>query len=686
MTSIDVTRIRRFTAVGLLILGLSTAYAQRLSSADPTDQETAKLVSRMIPKFHFGRGEIDDKVSGMLLDGFLKSLDPQKLYFLKSDVAGFESHRTTLDDEIKAGDVRFCYEVFDLYKKRLNAQMDVVHKLVAAEHDFTVKETIEVDAKKLDWAANQEELNERWRKRVKYDLLQFVLDGQTIAEAREKLDKRYRNTQIIVDQYSQGEELEIYLTVLAQCFDPHSTYMSPHSWEDFDIQMRLSLDGIGAALRADDGYTVVADIVPSGAAAEEGTLKPGDKIIGVGQDATGEIVDIYRMKLSDVVRLIRGPRGTIVRLQIAPASGGERKVISLTRKKIELKESEVKGEIINTQDRLGRPGRIGVINIPSFYHDFSRNQGSEDLKSAAVDVSKVLDQFEKDGGVDAIVVDLRMNGGGALTEAVAISGLFIDKGPVVQVKEPSGYVQALEDRDPGVKTTKPLVVLNNRLSASASEIFAGVIRDYKRGIIVGDTTTHGKGTVQSLMDVSPRQPFSLIKQGDRGKLKLTIQQFYRVNGDSTQNLGVRSDVVLPSLIDHWDIGESSLDRALPFDRVAPVKYSEGRLVNPELIASIQKLSEGRIANSPEFQKLNRSIARYLEKKDRTQVTLNEEEARKERANDEVAKKETEDLEGAEGKTQKPGDPVFPKRFYEDEVLSITLDYLDALNGRIATTK
>ncbi len=685
MASFEVARVRRFTAAALLILGLSTAFTQRLSSADPSDQETSKLVAKMIPRFHLSRSDIDDKISSLLLDGFIKNLDPQKLYFLKSDIEEFEPYRNVLDDAIKAGDTRFCYLVFDRYKKRLDAQMKTVHEMVAADHDFTVDEYVEIDAKKLGWCTTQEELNERWRKRVKFDLLQAKLDGKSMEEARERLDKRYRNTELAVDQYGPGEELEIFLTTLSQCFDPHSTYMSPHSWEDFEIQLRLSLDGIGAALRADDGYTVVAEVVPGGAAAEEGSLKVGDKITGVGQEATGEIVETYRMKLSNVVRMIRGPRGTVVRLQVTPANGGESKVISLTRKKIELKESEVKGEVINTTDRIGRPGRVGVISLPTFYRDFAGAQGGGQFKSAAVDVGRVIDQLEKEG-VDVFVIDLRNNGGGALTEAIEVSGHFIDRGPVVQVKEPSGNVQALDDREPGVKTTKPIVVLDNRLSASASEIFAGVIKDYKRGLIIGDTTTHGKGTVQNLMDVAPRQPFSLMKQGDRGKLKLTIQQFYRVNGDSTQNYGVRSDVVLPSMIDHWDIGEASLDRALPFDTVPPVKYSEGRMVSPEIVSSLQKSSEARVSKVPEFQKLNRSIERYLAKKDRTLLTLNEKSAAKEREEDEVAKKETEELEGKEGVAPKAGEPIFPKRFYEDEVLNIALDYLTLLQGGVASTR
>lgn len=705
MVSLDAFRVRRFTAATLLVLFLSTIFAQQISSADPADKETAKLVAKMIPQFHLNRQEVNDKTSNMLFDQFLKALDPQKLYFLESDIKSMESMRNQLDDQLKEGNIDFAYTTFEKYKQRLAAQVQVAHHWINQDHDFTVDEEIETDGKKLTWAKTQEELNDRWRKRIKYDLLLFKLDGafgggdaaatpnprrkggvddadkpKSIEEVRDRLHKRYRNAQLAVDQYSTLEQLEIYLTAFAQCFDPHSTYMSPNSWEDFEIQMKLSLEGIGAALRSDDGYTIVAQIVPGGAAAEDGQLKVKDKIIGVGQEQ-GEIVDIFEMKLSEVVRMIRGPAGTIVKLQVKPDGGGELKTIALKRKKIELKESEVKGEIIETQDRLGRPGRIGVISLPSFYRDFAGAQGGGEFKSAAVDMAKVLAGFSK-ANVDAVIVDLRNNGGGALTEAIEVSGHFIDKGPVVQVREPSGYVRSLDDDNSGVLYSGPLVVICNRLSASASEIFAGVIKDYKRGIIVGDTTTHGKGTVQNLMEVSPRQPFRLVKGVDRGKLKLTIQQFYRVNGDSTQNRGVRSDIVLPSLIDHWDLGESFLDNALPFDQIRAARYSEGRMINPELISALQKGSEARIVQSDDFKKLDQAVQRYLERKNRTQFSLNEEKVRAERKQNEEAERETEAVQEALEEPSSGSDgPVLPKNAYNDEVLNIALDYVAALRAQ-----
>lgn len=701
MSSLDLARIRRFTAVGMLVLGLSTLFAQNLSSADPADQETTLLVSKMIPQYHLSRRAINDEVSAELLDGFIKDLDPQKLYFLSSDIQAFQSRRSSLDDELKNGSVAFAYEAFEVYKERLTRQMQVANRWVDAEHDFAIEEDLETDADKIEWSATTEELDDRWRRRVKYDLLQAKLnleddedkdssDSDSKDEDKtdpiKRLHRRYRNTLLQVSQYDTGDQLEMYLTALASVFDPHSSYMSPESWEDFEIQMRLSLDGIGAALRADDGYTVVASIVPGGAAADDDRLKVKDKIIGVGQ-AEGDIVDIYEMKLSEVVRMIRGPRGTIVRLQVKSDEDGKVKIYDLTRKKIELKESEVKGEIIETGDRVGRPGRVGVISLPSFYRDFAgASKGVKNFKSAGADVARVLGQFARQQ-VDVVIIDLRNNGGGSLTEAVEISGHFIDRGPVVQVKEPSGYVRVLNDEESGVMYNGPLVVICNRLSASASEIFAGVIKDYRRGIIIGDTTTHGKGTVQNLLDVSTRQPFRLMKPTDRGKLKLTIQQFYRVKGDSTQNRGVRSDIVLPSLIDHWDLGESFLDNALPFDKIRSASFAETKYVNPQVIAAVQQNSESRIGKDKDFQRVERSVVRYLERKNKTKLSLNVETVREERTKDEKASKADKDEEEDKEK-EKEGDeaPIFPDNYYNDEALNIALDYVAALRGNLAVSK
>lgn len=681
------SRTVRALVLGSAAVVVTTLCTRQLCSSDQVDQQTARLVAQMIPAFHLSQRPIDDAVSTELVEGYIKELDPQKLYFLQSDVDEFRTQRTKLDDALQVGNVDFAYQVFDVFKQRVTKQCELAHKLIDAEHDFTANDEMIADPDDREWAKSQDELNERWRQWIKRELLEFRLEEKPAEEARADLHKRYRNIKLLrIDQQQPMDTLETYLTEVAQCFDPHSSYMSPTTWENFEISFRLSLDGIGAELRPDDGYTIVHSVVKGGAADKDGRLKPNDKILGVGQ-ATGDIVDIFEMKLNDVVKMIRGQSGTLVRLQVKPADGGDTQIYELTRAKIELTAQAVKGEIIDTQDRIGRPGRVGVIHVPSFYRDFEGAQGGGDFKSAAADVAKVLQDFNQQG-VDVIVVDMHNNGGGALAEAIEMSGLFIDQGPVVQVKDEQGNIEALRDDRPGVMTGKPVVVLCNRLAASASEIFAGVIKDYRRGLIVGDTSTHGKGTVQNLMDVTNSPVFSRLlprQQQQRGKLKLTIQQFYRVNGDSTQNRGVRSDIVIPSLIDHADFGESFLEHALPFDQIPPARYSPNSYVTPELVAQLQRSSEERVAQNKDFQELQTVIGRYLERKNRKTVSLNEAVARAERAK-ETADAEAEALLGedaAEDGEKKSTDaeaPVFPKNFYNDEVLNIALDYVGALRS------
>lgn len=673
--------------IGMALFVATTIFAQKLSAEKAADATTTKLVCEMVAQYHISQGEINDETSKKLLKRYLKQLDPQKLYLLESDVKALQPNATELDDFVKSGDVGFAYDVFNLYLKRLDERMAVAAKQIDADHDFSIDESMVIDADDIDWAKSTAELDERWRKRIKYDLLNLKLDDTDPAEARKRLHKRYHNIQTMAKQTEEAETLEMYLSALTHTFDPHSSYMSPETLEDFRIQMELSLDGIGAALRSEDGYTIVAQVVPGGAADAEGSLQVGDKITGVAQGKDGEIVDVVEMKLSKVVRYIRGKRGTIVRLQVKPADGGDSKMIVLTRQKIELKESAVKGEVIESPDRLGgRKLRIGVVHIPSFYRDFRGAQrGDRDFKSTSRDVRRVLDEFQLKGNIDGVIVDLRTNGGGALSEAIEVSGLFIDRGPVVQVKEQNGRIKSHDDLDAGVAYDGPLVVVCNRLSASASEIFAGAIKDYKRGIVIGDSTTHGKGTVQNVMPVA-RRFFGLLNQQQRGALKLTINQFYRVNGDSTQNRGVTSDVVLPSLIDHMDLGESFLDNALAFDQIAPAAYRSVDLVNENLVKMLQQRSKKRVAADPEFQKNEKEIERYVSRKNRKTITLNESKLRAEREedkSDEDKKKEDEekDKDKDDPNKEKEEGPVFPESFYNDEILSISLDYIDLLNGR-----
>lgn len=652
--------------------------AHAYSGPPDGDAETTKLVAGMITRFHISQKTIDDDVSEQLLNRFVEQLDPQKLYFTKADIDGFQKLKTKLDDQILEGDVKFAYDVYDRYDSIMQNRMKLAHKFIDANHDFTKDESLVTDADDLAWADSEKEIEDRWRKRIKYDLLLLKLDGTELKEAKERLHKRYNNVESMLKQIDDGEKLETYLSSLTHCFDPHSSYMSPVSNEDFNIQMRLRLQGIGAALRSEDGYTTVAQIVPGGAADKDGRLKVGDKIIGVAQ-GDGEFTDIVEMKLSRVVRLIRGEAGSTVRLQVKPkASPNDVKVYDLTRQVIELKSSEVKGEIIETKNFLKGENvpslKIGIINIPSFYRDFDAfRRGDQDAKSTSRDVKKVLESFEKKGGVDAVVVDLRMNGGGALSEAIEVTGLFINDGPVVMVKQLNGSTKSHDDLENGVAYGGPLVVLTNRLSASASEIFAGAIKDYERGLIVGDTTTHGKGTVQNVMPVSQRLFRLLRPNEDRGALKLTINQFYRVNGHSTQNDGVQSDVVLPSLLDHMDLGESFMDNALKASKVDPIDHDRYGQVNSDLVKAVKQRSQKRIAASKDFGKINKRISNFLERKNRKSVTLNEAKLKKEQEAD----KKLDDEDKEEEKTKDGQDPpIFADTEYNKEVLQITTDYAD----------
>jgi carboxyl-terminal processing protease len=690
----------------MVMLVATTLLAEQLGSlSGPQSANIAKLVCEMIEANHISHKPIDDSTSSKLVDEYIKQLDPQKLYFLQSDIERFNKFRYELDDLIKAGNLDFAANVFDTYRGRMKERMDVAHKLIEADYDFTIRESLEIDPKDISWAKTPEELNERWRKRIKYDMLLMKLEKTAeLADAKpqpnpggdppaasklalgvtgkpveqdpkKRLHKRYKTISDALSKTEPDEIVEMYLTALCMTFDPHSSYMSPRSVREFTIMMGLKLEGIGAALQADDGYTVVKTIVPGGAAAADGRLKVNDKIIAVG-NGNGEFVDVVEMKLSKVVDLIRGKSGTKVRLKVIAGDTGDVRVYELTRKQVELKSAEVKGEIIDSGKRIdGTKARVGVVHIPSFYRDFQgADNGEDEFKSTARDVKKVLREFEAKGGVDAVIVDLRLNGGGSLIEAIEVSGLFIDEGPVVQVKDQVGRIKSLPDDEPGVDCNKPLIVITNRLSASASEIFAGVIKDYGRGLIVGDRTTHGKGTVQNVTNVG-KQIMQLFKPQELGALKLTIQQFYRVNGDSTQNLGVPSDVALPSLMDNMDLGEQFLDNAMPFEHIDKVKHRQLSMVSAEMLPPIREASRKRIASSPEFQKTETDIEKYLARKQRKSVSLNEEDLRKERVEEE--QKARDKADSTDDMTE---GPIFPDNSYNNEILAITLDYITQLHG------
>jgi carboxyl-terminal processing protease len=669
----------RWAGYFLLAAALSTASLAWADPVGPTslDRQVTLAVTKLLAQQHLSQHPLNDEISQRCLKTFLKMLDPMKVYFYQSDIDTFNKQADQLDDMLRRKDVSFAYTVFQTFLKRVDERLATIDATLAMKHDFTIDEEMIVDRDAMEYTKTPEEAAERWRKRIKYELLDLKADDEPLEgqAAIEKLTRRYHSFAKRMHQTSNEDLLEMYLTALTTSYDPHTNYMSPETLENFEIAMRLELDGIGASLESVDGMTVVREIIRGGAADKDGRLKVKDKIVGVGDGPAGEIVDVVDMKLSDVVKLIRGKPKTIVRLQVVSADNGKRKIIDITRAKIELKDSEAQGEVMEiSQKTNGKPFKIGVIDLPSFYMDMEgARRLLPDYKSTTRDVRRLLEKFNAEG-VDAVVLDLRRNGGGSLTEAINLTGLFIDEGPVVQVKGPDGEVRAYPDNEPGVAWSGPLVVLTSKFSASASEILAGAIQDYGRGLIVGDHATHGKGTVQSLMDVA-REIFNIPMGNKYGALKITMQQFYRPNGDSTQNRGVVADIELPSLTTHLDVGESDLDYPVAFDKVDSAGFKSLGYVSKPIRDRLQDLSTQRCKASADFQKVARNIERYKQQKDRKSVTLNEKKFMEERAELNADKEQEKKLKELAESNHKG----IERDYYLNEALAIALDYIQLMH-------
>jgi carboxyl-terminal processing protease len=653
---------------------VETRLVSEVSGPSANDRTVTRLVSMMMKREHLSKHPLDDEISRRGLDLFLKSIDGRKLYFYQSDVDEFHLRRNDLDDMINAGDVSFAYTVFNRFLKRVDERLVTIHQLLAAnQFDFNADEVLVSDVDKLTYPTNPEEARQRWLKQLKYDTLVLKADKSNKEDITKRLRRRYEHIAKRMHQTDSNELLEMFLTAITSSFDPHSTYMAPVSSKNFDILIGLQLEGIGAQLKMTDGYTVIDKLIPGGPADKNGQLKAGDRVVSVGQGEDGQVVDVAEMKLNDVVDLIRGRAGTIVKLGVL-TEGGEPKTIKITRAKIELKDQEASGTIIEDGKKAdGSPFKLGVINLPSFYMDMKgAREGNEDFKSCTRDVRRLIDDFNKKG-VDALVLDLRKNGGGSLTEAISLTGLFIEQGPVLQVKDPDGRVQQYDDTDRGIAWRGPLIVMISKFSASASEILAGAIQDYRRGLIVGDSSTHGKGTVQTMMDLGP-QLFRIANPPDLGSLKLTVQQFYRPNGDSTQQRGVLADLVLPSLTDHYDVSESDLEYPVAFDKVPAVPFRKHDAVSANTVSTLKEMSAQRIDRSTDFTKLQKNIKRYEEQKAKKEVPLNEAKFNARREEFDADKEEEKTFEEQDRGTAE----VFKRDFYDNEVLAITLDYLRLL--------
>lgn len=630
--------------IGLSSLFLFLIFSGSLLLAAPSvgkrpDQKLsliARLTTELLIRQHFSGKKLDSALTGDILKEYLCSMDPSRIFFLQSDVDAFQARKPELLAALRTGDLTFAFDVYEVFLRRLAQYRDFSREFLASPIRYDADETYEFDRSEAEWPKSEAEQRALWEKRLKNEVIVSTLSDRVLrAEAKEEgssvdpgdlyiadhvkpSDRILRRVERSLKTYQEMEPIEVmetYLVAVSSVFDPHSGYMSPSTGDDYDVHLSLSLTGIGAVLTSKEGYTTVVEIVANGPADKEGSLKTNDRIIAVRQEG-GESVDIIDMPLPKVVSMIRGKEGSRVTLTILSADKGGLAVpkqITITRGKVPMKDAEAHGEIREAKLPSGDAVKIGVLELPSFYSDFSAmRNGDADYKSAARDVARLVSDFKKQN-IAGLIIDLRSNGGGSLQEAVLMSGLFIPEGPVVQVRGKS-ETDVLSDDDGGdVIYDGPMIVLVNRFSASASEIFAAALRDYRRAVVVGDERTHGKGTVQVLTDLTRYTPFLASVAFPAGELKLTSAKFYRVNGESTQLQGVKSDISFPGFASVKDTGESSLPFALPWDVIAPADFQTFRgpaAVSDSMIAELKRRSDARTAKSPEFEKIRKDIADF----------------------------------------------------------------------------
>ncbi|NKM98166.1 carboxy terminal-processing peptidase [Rhizobium leguminosarum] len=588
--------------------------------------QAAELSAQFLSRYSYKPVPLDDALSARIMDGFIKSLDPDRMLFLQADIDGFMSDRSEIDDAIEERDLKIPFAIFKAYQQRVVDRMNYARNLLKQDFDFSAQEDYSVLRDKAPWPQSEAESNELWRKRVKSDWLRLKLGGQNDAAIRETLDKRYENTLERAYKFKSDDVFQSFMDAYATSIDPHTDYFGTAASADFNVSMKLSLFGIGAVLQERDDYTTIRELVPGGPAQLSGKLSVGDRITGVGQGKDGAIKDVVGTRLDEVVQMIRGKKGSIVRLDILPADAGAdatHRVISLVRDKISLDKQAARKTVLSV--KAGDATRkIGIITLPVFYEDFeAKRKGDKDYKSASRDVAKLLGELSQEK-VDSVLIDLRNNGGGSLDEAIDLTGLFIGNGPVVQQRGSDGKVEVRSSELAAPVWTGPVGVLINRGSASASEIFAAAIQDYGRGVIVGEPS-FGKGTVQTVVDLD-----RIVRNSkpELGELKVTIAQFFRVNGGTTQLHGVTPDISLPGLFDPASFGETSYDNALPWAQIKPAKYTAVDTVTT-LLPTLQSRHDARVESDPEFQRLIKDIADLKAQREKGVVSLNEAERRKE---------------------------------------------------------
>jgi carboxyl-terminal processing protease len=622
---------------GSAVFGFNGLDTVRLTSK-PIYGKEANIIVQILDKNHFRKIMLNDSLSSTILDHYIKELDNNKTYFLASDVKSFEKYRLSIDDLTKLENVEPAYEIYNVFRKRYKERMDyAITKLINQAYDYSSNEVYETEREKEPWAITSEQLNDVWRKIIKSQALSLRLAGKKQEEIQETLKKRYERFSKSVAQFNSEDVFSLYMNSITEAYDPHTNYLSPKASDLFKQGMSLSLEGIGARLQTDNDYTKVFEIVPGGPASKSGLIVANDIITGVAQGKDGEMVDVVGWRIDDVVKLIKGPKGTTVRLQILPAVtgvNGPAKEISIVREKVKLEDQAAKKQVINYQQE-GKDMKLGVITLPNFYMDFDAYQkGDPDYRSTSRDVRKLIGELKSEG-VDGLVMDLRNNGGGSLMEAVELTGLFIKEGPVVQVKNSLSRVEVLPDDDKDVFYNGPLVVLTNRFSASASEIFAGAIQDYQRGVIVGEST-YGKGTVQTVFDLRK----AISSSEPVGELKFTFQKFYRVTGSSTQHKGVTPDILMPTAMDAEHYGESSNPSALPWDVIKSVSFQRASSVNSKTLAQLNQSFKDRLKFDAGLKKYTLETEDLKKALSQTKISLNE-------ASRKAEMKESEKKKGAE---------------------------------------
>ncbi len=663
----------------LLALTTLTQTAQSLEvpQLKPVQEQSqaAHLAAEVLSRYHYKPVKLDDTSSAKIFDNYIKLLDNQRIFFLQADIDHFSDSRTKLDDAILKEDLSIPFVIFNVYQQRIVERTNYARSLLKKDFNFDKVEGYQFSREKEAWAQSQDEINDLWRKRVKNDWLRLKMAGKDDKSIVGTLNKRYENTLNSIAKIKNDDVFQSFMNAYTMTVDPHTNYFGIRASEDFDISMKLSLVGIGAVLQDKDEYTTIRELVTGGPAALSGKLKVGDRIVGVGQSEKKAATDVMGWRLDDTVALIRGAENSVVVLDILPAEAGpdgKHKFITLIRKKISLEQQAAKKSIIEVKD--GNDTRqIGVITLPVFYQDFgARQNGDKNYKSATRDVKRLLEELKK-AKVDSVLVDLRDNGGGSLDEAIELTGLFVDTGPVLQERDMKGVIKVDSDMNAGVTWDGPLGILINRASASASEIFAAAIQDYGRGVIIGEQS-FGKGTVQSVVDLD-----QLVKneQPKFGEVKMTVAQFFRINGSTTQLRGVMPDISLPSATDPESFGESSYENALPWSRIKAADYvPAGDLKN--LIPLLINSHQARINKDKDFQYLNEDIADFNIQRKQNLISLNENERRKERETQEARLSAREKISLASDKSteksaEKSADKTDKKVFNKTEKTSAIRD-------------